>query len=379
MISGCRLPSPAWKTLAQRRPYFRLHLGDGVQHLGQALARDGAVHAVVVGRDAADRRERRPCARPRSAAARPRTPETRSSVAPLPSSTARIAAISSATSVGGAVGFAQQDRLGIQVVAGLDEGLDRGGGRLVHHLEAGRDDAGGDDGGHRIAGLLHVVEAGHDHLCHLGLGRELDRDLGDDGEQALGAGHQRQQVVARRIEGVVAELDHLAGHGHAAHAQHVVHGQAVLEAMHAARVLGDIAADGAGDLRAGVGRIVEAVGRGRLGDGEVAHAGLHHGEARHRVEMHDLLHLGQRQHHAVLVRQRAARKAGAGAARHHRHAEFVADLAAPPPPAPRWPPAPRPAAGGDRRRGRRIRRACRSSAVASSAVAGTMRASPASR
>ena len=37
------------------------------------------------------------------------------------------------------------------------------------------------------------------------------------------------------------------------------------------RVFGDVAADGAGDLAAGVGRVVQAVRCGRLADGEVAH------------------------------------------------------------------------------------------------------------
>ena len=44
--------------------------------------------------------------------------------------------------LGRAVALAQQDRLGVEVVAGVHEVLDRGGHRLVHHLEAGRDDAG---------------------------------------------------------------------------------------------------------------------------------------------------------------------------------------------------------------------------------------------
>ncbi len=67
-ISGCRLPSPAWNTLQQRRPYFCLHAGDGRSTSRQALARDGAVHAVVVGRDAAHRRERGLAPRPEAQA-----------------------------------------------------------------------------------------------------------------------------------------------------------------------------------------------------------------------------------------------------------------------------------------------------------------------
>ena len=48
-------------------------------------------------------------------------------------------AISSATSSGGAVGFAQQDRRRVEVVAGVHELLDRARRRLVHHLQPGRE------------------------------------------------------------------------------------------------------------------------------------------------------------------------------------------------------------------------------------------------
>ncbi len=77
----------------------------------------------------------------------------------------------------------------------------------------------------------------------LRLRRELDRDLGDDRQQPLGAMDQREQVVAGAVERVAAELDDLAGDEHAAHAPDVVDGQPVLETVHAARVLRDIAAD----------------------------------------------------------------------------------------------------------------------------------------
>jgi hypothetical protein len=121
-----------------------------------------------------------------------------------------------------------------------------------------------------------------------------------------------------------AELDHLALDRHAAHAQHVVHGEAVLQAVHAAGVLGHVAADGAGDLARRIGRVVQAEGRGGLADGQVAHARLHDRRARVRVKLDDAVELRQRQQHAGLVRQRAAAQPGAGAARHHRCAELVA-------------------------------------------------------
>jgi hypothetical protein len=81
-----------------------------------------------------------------------------------------------------------------------------------------------------------------------------------------------------------AELDRLALDGEAAHLQHVVQRQAVLQAVHAAGVLGHVAADGAGDLAGRVGRVVQAVRRGRFADGQVAHAALHACRARQRVD-----------------------------------------------------------------------------------------------
>ena len=84
-----------------------------------------------------------------------------------------------------------------------------------------------------------------------------------------------QQVEARRLARLAAERQQLAVHGDELHLEHVVDGQPVLEAMHAARVLGDVAADRARDLRGRIRRVVEAVRRGRLGHREVGDAGLH--------------------------------------------------------------------------------------------------------
>ena len=106
--------------------------------------------------------------------------------------------------------------------------------------------------------LADVVEAGHDAARRLGDRQQLDRHLEDHREHAFAADHRGEQVEAGRVERVAAELDRLAGGGEAAHLEDVVQRQAVLQAMHAARVLGDVAADRAGDLAARVGRVEEA-------------------------------------------------------------------------------------------------------------------------
>jgi len=94
--------------------------------------------------------------------------------------------------------------------------------------------------------------------------------------------------------------------------------------MHAARVLGDVAADRTGDLRRWIGRVVQAMRCGGLGNRQVAHARLHHCGARERVELQDAGEARQRQQHAARVRQRPARQAGTRTARHHRHAQLEA-------------------------------------------------------
>ena len=85
------------------------------------------------------------------------------------------------------------------------------------------------------------------------------------------------QIVAERV-GLAAratDLDDLAVGEHERHAEDVVDREAVFEAVRAAGVLGDVAADRAHALRAGIGRVVIAVGRDRARDVEVDHAGLH--------------------------------------------------------------------------------------------------------
>src|SRR5690606_41406251 len=99
--------------------------------------------------------------------------------------------------LGGAVGFHQQNGGGAEVVAGLDEGLHRGGGGPVHHLEAGGNDARGDDGGHRIARLVHIGEGGHHHPGALGARGELDSHLGHHRQEPLGAHAPGEQIGAR--------------------------------------------------------------------------------------------------------------------------------------------------------------------------------------
>ena len=115
---------------------------------------------------------------------------------------------------------------------------------------------------------------------------------------------------------LAAQAHDLAGHQHHLDAQKVVGGEAVFQAVHAAGILRDVAADRAGDLRAGIGRVVEALVLDGLGDAEVGDAGLHAGAAVGVVDLEHAVELAQAQQDGVAHRHRAARQRGAGAARH---------------------------------------------------------------
>ena len=154
-----------------------------------------------------------------------------------------------------------QQRLDIARIAGMDKilgGVDR---RPVHHLHAARDDAGADDRGDTASGILGLGEADQQRPRGRRLSQDAHGNLGDDAEQPLGAGHDPHQIVAAGIEMLAAEPHDLAVDQHDFEAEQVVRRQPVFQAMHAARILGDIAADRAGDLARRVGRVIKPLAR----------------------------------------------------------------------------------------------------------------------
>ncbi len=282
------------------QPVLGLHALNGFEHVGHALARNGAVHAVIVGRDAA------------GGGKGVFAPAPEAQTLGLAFAAFQLGCAATRQHFGHAADFffdlfwravalAQQYGLGFQVVARVHEGLCGHRHGLIHHFQPGRNDARGDDGRHRITRLAQVVEAGHDAARQNGFGQQLHRHFGDDHEHAFAADHGGQQIGARTVAGQPAEGQRLALHRVTAHLQHVVHGEAVFEAMHAARVFGDVAADGAGDLAARVGRVEQAVRRCGLRNRQVAHPAFHRGGARDGVDALDAVEPRQRQQHPVFI------------------------------------------------------------------------------
>ena len=196
--------------------------------------------------------------------------------------------------------------------------------QLVHHLNAAGDNAGGDDAADAGAGFFDGGKADQQGAGAFGLAQNPHRDLGDDAEQPLGSDHDAEQIVAGRIEMLAAEPQDLAGDQHHLAAEHIICGQPVFEAVHAAGILRHIAPDRAGDLRGRIGRVIESLVLHRLGDGEIGDAGLHHGDAVGEVHLADALEFSHAEEDAVAERQRPSGQRGAGAARYHFDAVPVA-------------------------------------------------------
>ena len=156
------------------------------------------------------------------------------------------------------------------------------------------------------------------------LWQDADGDLGNDAQHALGADHDAEQIVALRIEMLAAEPDDLAVDHHHFDAEDIVGRKPVFEAVHAAGILGDIAADRAGDLARRVGRIVEAGPCTALVMPRLVTPGCATTQRLSTSISRMLVELAHAEQNAVGERQRAARERGPGAARHDFDPSFAA-------------------------------------------------------
>ncbi len=217
-----------------------------------------------------------------------------------------------------------QHGLGIQRVAGVGEGfagVDRG---AVHELECDRDNAGGNDGIDAGAGDLVGFEGGEHGAGAFRAAQDADRDLGDDGQLALAAGEQAEPIIARGIQVGTANFENFALDGDDFQAEQVVGGDPVAQAMGAARVHADVAADHAGELAGGVGGVERTPALHCRGDADIGDSGLHGGAAVGVVDVQDGIHAHQAEDDAVGQRQGSAGKRGAGASGDHADAFLVA-------------------------------------------------------
>ena len=195
---------------------------------------------------------------------------------------------------------------------------------FVHVFHRHRNDSRADYGGDASPCRLGGIETEQHRTRALGGAEQPHCRLGHDAELAFGTDHEAEPIEPARIEMRSAEIEDFAVQRHETDAQHVVGRYAVFQAMRAARVHADVAADRAGELRGWVRRIEKAFGDDSLGNREVGDAGFDAGVAIGEVYFENAAHLGEADDDCVLLRNGAARQRRPGAARH----DVDADLAA---------------------------------------------------
>ena len=188
------------------------------------------------------------------------------------------------------------------------DGLHR---QAVHHLDSGGDYPLADDSRDGTAGPLGVLEAGQQGTHRLGGAAQAERDPGGDTQRPLRADESAEQVVAGRIRRPSApDVRHRAVRQHDLRAHDVVRREAVLQAMDAAGVLGQVAADGGDDLAGRVRGVVVALVGDLLAHPHVDDARLDHDALVRDVYLKDLAHPGEYYQDPGFHRQGPAGEAG---------------------------------------------------------------------
>ena len=150
-----------------------------------------------------------------------------------------------------------------------------------------------DDGGDGAAGGLDIGEHAQESLDCFREGKQPDGDLGGDAKGTLRAHENAPQVVPWNFPGPGAQVDHGAVFQRHPHAQDMVGGGAVGQAVRAAGVFRDVPAQAARLLAGRVGGVAHA----ELADVgvqvQVDYARLDGGSAVLGVHLEDAVHAGE--------------------------------------------------------------------------------------
>ena len=107
--------------------------------------------------------------------------------------------------------------------------------------------------------------------------------------------------------------------------QHVIGGDAVRQGVRTAGVLRHVAADGAGLLAGGIGRVEISIALHGLRDFEIHDARLEHGAFVRQIDFDNAIHARKRDHDAAGARDHAAAQSGARAPADDGDAVFAGD------------------------------------------------------
>ena len=158
-------------------------------------------------------------------------------------------------------------------------------------------------------------KGGEESLHAFGALDDAENDFCGDAEGAFGADEDAGEIVAGSVESFSAEMDEGAVGENDFETEDVGGGETVFQAVRAAGVFGDVAADAADGLRGGIGGVEIAVREDAGGDVEIDDAGFDDDAGVGEIDFENAVHAGEADDDAVFDGERAAAKAGAGAAR----------------------------------------------------------------
>ncbi len=130
----------------------------------------------------------------------------------------------------------------------MKRGLDRRQRQSIHHFQRRRHQSAPDQPGHRLAGFLDRGEQGQSSAHRFGQRQQPHGDFGHYAKRPFGADRETRQVEAWPVRGLAAQADQAAVVQDHLDAQHVIDRDAERQAVRPARVVGHVAADGAGLL-----------------------------------------------------------------------------------------------------------------------------------
>ena len=147
-----------------------------------------------------------------------------------------------------------------------------------------------DDCGNCGASRIHVRKDSQESLDRLRLGQEPHSDLGSHAERSLGTGEHASEVIARRFPGHAAQIHYLAVLQNHLHAQNVIGGGAVGQAVGPAGILGNVAAQATRFLAGWVRGVAQTESVGVGIQVQVDHSRLDRGRSIFRVHFQDMVH-----------------------------------------------------------------------------------------
>ena len=204
---------------------------------------------------------------------------------------------------------------------GIVDGLDA---IAVHHFHACGQDTGRRHQPHGVSSRLHGGEVGQQHGDALGAAQQAQGDGGGDAQGAFAADKRPPQIQLRGLIQLAAQGHHAAIGKHHLHGEHVVTGDPIFEAVHAAGVFGDVAADAAGHLAGGIGGVIKAIPRNGSRHPTVDHPGLHGDAAILEIHRKHPAHPAGGDHEGFGFSHGAPGEARATAAGHKGHPALVA-------------------------------------------------------